>query len=313
MPQGSIIGPALFSIYINDLPTTPIVCPLESYVDDSKIYLSFSYKDINVAEIQLTNDLRRIAAWCCSNSLLANPEKTKLLLFGTTQMLNHVLDFRVTFLEKELRPVSSARDLGMEFDECLSYDEHITHVVSKCTKSLCQINRVKHILDSRTLIVIINALVFSKLYYCSSVWANTSKKNIAKLQTVQNFAARIVTGTRKYDHITPVLQQLNWLPVSYMLQYKDTIMAYKCLKGLAPPYLARRFTSRSETHDRATRQMDELDIPFYRTAAGQRSFLYRATKLWNDLDNKIKDSLSIGLFKNLVRDTLYKECWNNSK
>ena len=93
VPQGSILGPALFSIYINDLPTTPIICPLESYVDDSKIYLSFSYKDINVAEIQLTDDLRRIAAWCCSNSLLANPEKTKLLLFGTTQMLNHVQDF----------------------------------------------------------------------------------------------------------------------------------------------------------------------------------------------------------------------------
>ena len=117
VPQGSILGPALFSIYINDLPTTPIICPLESYVDDSKIYtLSFSYKDINVAEIQLTDDLKRIriAAWCCSNSLLANPEKTKLLLFGTTHMLNHVQDFRVTFLEKELRPVSSARDLGME-------------------------------------------------------------------------------------------------------------------------------------------------------------------------------------------------------
>jgi hypothetical protein len=74
-----------------------------------------------------------------------------------------VQDFRVTLLEKELRPVSSAQDLGMEFDEYLRYDEHIT----KCTKSLCQINRAKHILDSSTLIVIINALVFSKLYYCS--------------------------------------------------------------------------------------------------------------------------------------------------
>ena len=258
IPQGSILGPALFSIYINVLPTTPIACPLESYVDDSKIYLSFLFKDINVAEIQFTDDQRRIAAWCCSNSLLANPEKTKLLLFGTPQMLNHVQNFRVTFLDKKLQPVSSARDLGVEFDGCLSYDEHITQVVSKCTKSLCLINRVKHILDSRTLIVIINALVFSKLYYCSSMWANTSKKNIAKLQTVQNFAARIVTGTRKYDHITPVLQQLKWLPVSYTLRYKDAVMAFKSLKGLAPPYLARRFTSRSQTHDRVTRQMDEF-------------------------------------------------------
>ena len=116
------------------------------------------------------------------NSLLANPEKTKLLLFGTPQMPNHVQNFRVTFLDKELQPVSSARNLGVEFDGCLSYDEHTTQVVSKCTKSLCLINRDKHILDSRTLIVIINALVFSKLYYCSSVWANTSKKNIAKLE-----------------------------------------------------------------------------------------------------------------------------------
>ena len=125
---------------------------------------------------------------------------------------------------------------------------------------ICQINRVKHILDNSTLIVIINL----SLICC----------NIKILLSV---------------------------------------MAYKCLKGLAPPYLARRFTSRSQTHGRATRQMDELDIPFYRTAAGQRSFLYRATKLWNDLDNNIKDSSSIGVFKNLVREILHKECWNNSK
>ena len=81
---------------------------------------------------------------------------------------------------------------------------------------------------------------------------------------------------------------------------------------LTPPYLTRRFTSRSQTHDQVTRQMDELDIPLYRTAAGQRSFLYRANKLWNDLENNIKDSSSIGVFKKLIRNILYYECWNNS-
>ncbi len=100
----------LFNIYINDLPTVPDKCPLESYVDDSKVYLSFSIKGIELAELQLTNDLRKIAAWCCSNSLLVNLEKTKLLLFGTPQMLKGVQDFRVTFLDKQLQPVSFAKD-----------------------------------------------------------------------------------------------------------------------------------------------------------------------------------------------------------
>ena len=86
----------------------------------------------------------------------------------------------------------------------LTYDEHITQLTSKCIGSLCQINRVKYLFDRRTLITIINSLVFSKLLYCSSVWANTTKKNIELLQTVQNFAARIVSGTRKFDHVTPM-------------------------------------------------------------------------------------------------------------
>ena len=82
----------------------------------------------------------------------------------------------------------------VQMDATLSYAEHITNTVSACMASLSQINRVKHIFDTRTLLYIINALVFSKLYYCSSVLSNTSKKNICKLQSVQNFAARIVSG-----------------------------------------------------------------------------------------------------------------------
>jgi len=86
---------------------------------------------------------------------------------------------------------NSIGDLAIVSDSTLTYDEHVTQVVSKCTASLCQINRVKHILDKKFLIKKVNALVFSRLYYCSSVWGNTSEKNIAKLQNVQNFAAPI--------------------------------------------------------------------------------------------------------------------------
>ena len=84
--------------------------------------------------------------------------------------------------------------------------------MSSCIGSLCQINRVKNLFDARTLERIIYNLVFSKLYYCSLVWSNTSKKNISKLQKVQNFAGRIITGKPKFDHIIPVLRELQVAP-----------------------------------------------------------------------------------------------------
>ena len=79
--------------------------------------------------------------------------------------------------------------------------------------ALGKISRVKHIFRKDLLVAIINSLVFSKLYYCSSVWSNTSTSNIRKLQGVQNFAARIVSGTRKFDHVSPALKNLRWIPV----------------------------------------------------------------------------------------------------
>jgi len=95
--------------------------------------------------------------------------------------------------------------------------------------SLAQISRVKHAFDHNQLATIINALVFSKLLYCSSVWSNTSSKNISKLQSVQNFAARIITGTRKFDRITPALKELRWAPIKRNLFLRDAVLAFKCM------------------------------------------------------------------------------------
>ena len=164
-----------------------------------------------------------------------------------------------------------------------SFDEHVTEVVFKCIGSLCQINRVKHLFDRSTLITIINLLVFSKLFYCSSMWASTKKKNIAGLQKVQNFATRTVTGQRKYDHITPILKGLHWLPVAKQLELRDTLMAFKCIKELVPPSVCNKFTTRSQVHTRNTRTDNKLNIPIFRSATGRQSFSYRAVKLWNDL------------------------------
>ena len=173
-----ILGPALFNLYINDLPAIPKSGSLESFVDDSKLYLSFPVKDATTVVQLINEDLAKIVTWCCYNSLLINPDKTKLLVMGNRQMLLRLLkDFHVTLLSKEVTPSNSARDLGIQMDATLSFDEHITNTVSYCFASLCQINRIKHLFDSKSLENIIYALVFIQLFYCSPVWSSTSKKN----------------------------------------------------------------------------------------------------------------------------------------
>lgn len=149
VPQGSILGPLLFSVYVNDLPLSLKKCEVDSYVDDTKMYLSFNVKDKDISITDLQQDLTSIRYWCFNNSLLINPDKTKLIVFGTKQMLSRLDDFKLSLLGKELTPCDSVRDLGVYVDSQLSYDKHVSKTVSSCVSRLCQINRVKHVFDKK--------------------------------------------------------------------------------------------------------------------------------------------------------------------
>ena len=305
VPQGAILSPLLFCIYLNDLPCTPQFCHLESYVDDSKVLLSFNVTDYSNAKIKLEEDLQRVAIWCCENQLLINPDKTKFMLIGTRQLINrHSSDFSVSFLGKSLTPVDSAKDLGVIIDSHLTYDNHISYLVSSCLSKLVQINRVKSSFDKETLMLVISSLVFSKMFYCSTVWSNTSSTNIKKLQLIQNFACKIITGSRKYDHVTPLLHQLNWLSVCQTLQLRDTVMAYKCANKLAPDYLCNKLQKRTTIHDRVTRHSNKLQIPFYKSANGQRTFAYRAVSLLNSLSSDLANLPSVKSLKHSLKNSL---------
>ena len=135
VPQGAILSPLLFCIYLNDLPTAPTFCNLESY-------------ELDAAIEKLEQDLHIVAQWCWENHLLINPDKTKLLFLGTRQMLSKLPeDPEVVFLGKTLKPTDSAKDLGVFLDPHLTYDHHISCVMSSCFEKLCQINRVKRSFD----------------------------------------------------------------------------------------------------------------------------------------------------------------------
>ena len=114
--------------------------------------------------------------------------------------------------------------------------------------SLCQISRVKHLFPKDVRLIITNALVFSKLFHCSTVWSGTTKQNIKKLQLIQNFAALILTGVRKYDSITQALKGLGRISVEKQLFLRNMAMIFKCVNGLEPSYLSQKISTRSQVH-----------------------------------------------------------------
>ena len=121
---------------------------------------------------------------------------------------------------------------------------------------------------------------------------------------MQNFAFRLVTKASKYDHITPLLHQLQWLPVKSILLYKEGVLAFKCVKGLAPSYLTARFNKRSTVHDKDTRNKDSLIIPHYKSTSGQRTFSYRGIRLWNSFPIELRELNEIGRFKRELKEFL---------
>ena len=163
---------------------------------------------------------------------------------------------------------------------------------------------MRHLLTTPVLSTILNSLIFSKLFYCSTVWTGTSKQNLQKLQLVQNFAAHVLTDTKKFDHISPVLRELGWPSIKDQLLVRDTTQVYKIVNGLTSLYLSSKLSKQSDAHHYNTRKRDNLNLPLCRTVTTQRSFYYRAVSAWNSLTADTRNSPSLCTFKRSVKREL---------
>ena len=202
-------------------------------------------------------------------------------IFGVPQLTSGVRNQSIDFLETKNLQSPWCRDLGIILDSHLIFNNHINSLSSSLLSTLCQINQGKHLFDRKTLQIIINSLVVSKLYYCSTVWAGTSQHNIHKLQLISNFAARIMTAKRKYDHISSSIKGLGWMTVQNHLQYCDMVLIFKCKNDLAPKHLSSKLSQRSQVRRYRTRQHEDLNVARCTTALAQRTFFICAPKSWN--------------------------------
>ena len=307
--QGSSLGPLLFSIFVNDLSLHAAEADIIQYADDTQILVSGHKSALSDLVTKLETSLKTLDDYFTSNGLKVNDTKFELLPIGSRQNLRDLPEFSLKFRQTTLLPCSEAKNLGVTFDRSLTWDSHVSKLAQKCFGILTGISHIRHYLPPGTLPILVSALVLSHIRYCLSVYSNGSAKNLSTINKILNFAARVISGKKKFDHISSVRSNLGWLNPAAMAQVHTLSLFHKVRRNREPESLAVQLITNAEREDRvrSTRQDSLLCLPRIRgTAAGQRMFVYRAAAEYNALPREFAD-MSGSLFVSRLRQRLSTE------
>ena len=209
MPQGRILGPLLFLIYINDLPNCLSFSVPRMHADDT--HITYAGSDLHLIQSSLSRDLEKLNKWLVSNKLTLNTSKTEFLLIGCRQRLNTLSDtLKLSIDNVPMEQVSSVKSLGLYIDENLTWHFHIDKRCKKIASAIGAIKRVKPFVPQSTLLYIYNSLVQPQFEYCSLVWGNCGRTLSSKLQKLQNRAARVITSAGYHPDVDSLFHKLNW-------------------------------------------------------------------------------------------------------
>jgi len=205
-----------------------------SYADDTQLYLSLSPNEFAPLE-SLYLCLDQVHDWMSRNLLKLNTDKTQVIIFGKKDQRLKV----ATLLGmKGFEVVETVKNLGVIIDSDLSFNSHMKSVTKSSFYHLKNIAKVKNFILPADLEKLIHAFISSRVDYCNGLFTGLPKKTIKSLQIIQNAAARLLTRTKRKDHITPILKSLHWLPVTYRIDFKVLFLVFKTLNGQGPLYMA---------------------------------------------------------------------------
>lgn len=295
VPQGSILGPLLFLVYINDLIHVSKVAEIIMFADDTTLF--FNCAEQSTSAVIINNELDKISCWFRNNRLTLNIKKTNFILFRTCSR-QKLQNMKITIDGIEIEEVTKTKFLGVVIDQTLTWRDHITLIKQKLSKNIGILSRLRYNMPRSVLLSLYHAMIEPYLTYCNIVWAIHETSDLKALFLCQKKSIRVLTFSNWRSHTKPLFSKYKILTLYAINKLQVSSFMYRATNNMLPGKFCSMYKLNSSMHSYCTRARNNVHVVQCRTNVYRYSMQVYGTKLWNSLPTNLRQLPSLTRFRN---------------
>ena len=295
VPQGSVLGPLLFIIFLNDIAFSSDKFSFVTYADDTNVIVS--HANLHDLITTVNHELDKLSVWFKANKLSLNIDKSNYIMFKNRHSNRVYNDMNICIDGLKISRVSCTKFLGVLLDECLTWSKHTTNVTNTLSKYCGILYRLKDILPQKTLFSLYNTLVLPHLTYCNLIWADSNNSNLNSIHIKQKRIMRICSNSHWLEHTPPLFKNFNTLTIYDIHNLTLGSFMYNFVSNNLPNVFNDYFTFTSSIHNYPTSSSQLLRPYHFNTDLARNTIRRQGAVIWNTVKKELRNSVSLHAFK----------------